>query len=296
MGETCTASQETLQGFDVRVLRTEAVELVVVPELGARVVSLRNLATGREWMWHPPGPLRLFRNRPGDGFETGTLVGWDECLPTIDPGRYAGRELLDHGEVWSVPWQLDEEAWGRSEIAAAVELPRWGLRFERTLRVRAGVVHAAYRLTNTVDRAAEYLWAMHPLLTIEPGDRLELPEASRTAALAAGLPLDLDFGGRHPAMAKVHLPAPGPAGAAVRNVRTGDSLILEWDSSENAMLGVWLTREAWLGYHQLALEPTCGNHDSLAVCGALGGCVGRLAASAVREWSVTLRVEPAPGE
>ena len=50
------------------VLSNEDVELAVVPELGAKIISLKDLRTGREWMWHPPGGLKLFRNLPGDDF------------------------------------------------------------------------------------------------------------------------------------------------------------------------------------------------------------------------------------
>jgi len=56
------------QGFEVYVLNSGKVELAVVPELGAKIISLKNLRTGREWMWHPSGGLKLFRNRLGDDF------------------------------------------------------------------------------------------------------------------------------------------------------------------------------------------------------------------------------------
>jgi hypothetical protein len=42
------------QGFAIHVLKNEEIEIAVVPELGARIISLMNLRTGREWMWHPP--------------------------------------------------------------------------------------------------------------------------------------------------------------------------------------------------------------------------------------------------
>ncbi len=93
----------TLQGFDVYHLGNEAVELAVVPELGARLVSLKDLRTGREWMWHPPGGLKLFRNRLGDDFSLSPLAGMDECPPTIAKCAWQGTELPDHGEVWSAP-------------------------------------------------------------------------------------------------------------------------------------------------------------------------------------------------
>ena len=47
------------QGFEVYELNNEEVELAVVPELGAKIVSLKNRRTGREWMWHPPDGLKI---------------------------------------------------------------------------------------------------------------------------------------------------------------------------------------------------------------------------------------------
>ncbi|MEI7911343.1 MAG: hypothetical protein WCK77_17050 [Verrucomicrobiota bacterium] len=110
------------QGFTVPVLQNAAVELAVVAELGAKVISLVNRTSGREWLWHPPGALALFRNRPGDDFATSTITGWDECLPTIAPCEHHGRALPDHGEVWSVPWQLDDDAWRRGVLKTPVHL------------------------------------------------------------------------------------------------------------------------------------------------------------------------------
>ena len=89
-------------GFAVYGLRSPSTEIRVAPELGAKILSLKNLETGREWMWRPPGLSRLFRNEPGDPFERSTLVGADECLPTVAPCRWKGLDLPDHGEVWSV--------------------------------------------------------------------------------------------------------------------------------------------------------------------------------------------------
>src|ERR1700690_4239136 len=88
-----------IQGFSVHVLNNEDVELAVVPELGAKIISLRNLRTGREWLWHPLDKVKLFKNHPGDEFCGSPLAGIDECLPTILPCAWRGRELPDHGEV-----------------------------------------------------------------------------------------------------------------------------------------------------------------------------------------------------
>jgi hypothetical protein len=46
LGNSCEVRQE--QGFAAYVLASPEVELVVVPELGARIISLQDLRTGRE--------------------------------------------------------------------------------------------------------------------------------------------------------------------------------------------------------------------------------------------------------
>src|ERR1041385_3849854 len=95
------------QGFEVFTLANNEIELGVVPELGGRIVSLKNLRTRREWLWHPLGGRKLFRNQAGDSFERSPLVGMDECLPTIAPCSWQQRNLPDHGELWTADWSVD---------------------------------------------------------------------------------------------------------------------------------------------------------------------------------------------
>ena len=73
--QTTKTFRRSEQGFDVFGLRNEAVELEVLPALGAKIISLRNLVTGYEWMWRPPAGMKLFRNQLGDDFAASTMTG-----------------------------------------------------------------------------------------------------------------------------------------------------------------------------------------------------------------------------
>jgi len=86
------------QSFEIYTLQNESLEISLVPALGAKVISLLNRKTGCEWMSSPRGGPRLFRNGWADDFAASTLVGWDECLPTIAPCVYKGRSVPDHLE------------------------------------------------------------------------------------------------------------------------------------------------------------------------------------------------------
>ena len=167
------------QGFEVYVLNTGEVELVVVPELGAKIISLKDLRTGREWMWHPPGGLKLFRNRPGDAFSQSPLAGADECMPTIAPCSWQGRELPDHGEVWNAPWKVDFDALENGILKTSVRLNISPFDFERTIELRGNEIQINYQLNNYSAAERQFLWAIHPLLRLQAGDQLELPASTR---------------------------------------------------------------------------------------------------------------------
>ena len=171
--------------FEICGLCNEFVEITVLPELGGRILSLRDRRSGREWMDRPEGQA-LFRNDYGDDFSKGTFAGADECLPTIDACRWEGRDLPDHGECWASAWTLDSTALDEGQIRTTLDLPRSPLCFERTVTLDAPHEKLAYRLTSRSDQPERCLWAFHPLYPLCPGDRLELPGNAPAPECAPG--------------------------------------------------------------------------------------------------------------
>lgn len=286
---TNNLARRQLQGFLVHVLGNEEVELVVVPELGARIISLRNLQTRREWLWHPQGHLKLFKNQPGDAFSSGPLVGVDECLPTILPCRWRGRALPDHGEVWSLPWQVDGEAWENGILKTTARLSISPLAIERAIELRGNEVHLGYTLSNLSTTEENFVWAIHPLLQLQAGDQLDLPDSTRallngegwTPSIAAAIPAGK--------CAKVFARPLTEGWAAIKNKAQGDRLEFAWDWTENNTLGLWLTRGGWHGHHHFALEPTNAGDDSLAVAAVRKVC-GVVPGGGSVTWQLCLRV------
>ena len=307
---TAFLSEES--GFGVYGLRSPSTEIRVAPELGAKILSLKNLETGREWVWRPPGPFRLFRNQPGDPFERSTLVGADECLPTVAPCKWKGRNLPDHGEVWSIPWTVDRHAWEQGRIKTTVATPVSPFVFERTIRLEENEVRLDYGIRSVSSEREPFIWAFHPLLEIVEGDRIELPADVRSARVesASGLPdiphgsvrswpepvpgveLErMDFGSYRPACAKMFVESPGEGRAAIVNSRTGESLTLEFDARQNPALGIWLTRGGWHGYEHVALEPTNLASDSLAEAAPRATSSSILPPGRERTWTIRLGLQ-----
>ena len=278
-----------LQGFGVYHLNSPRLALAVVPELGARIISLKDLKTQRDWMWYPGGSIQLFRNQPGDDFSSGPLVGIDECLPTILPCTWQGRLLPDHGEVWNGAWEVDTAAWNAGIMKTTISLAMSPLVFERSILLKDDVISMGYTLTNKSERQEHFVWAMHPLLRLIEGDRLELPNSTRQLLNGAGWVDNLAAAPGETNCAKAYAHPLSDGWAGIKNDLTGDSLRFSWDLRQNNCLGLWMTRGGWHGHHHLAIEPTNANDDSLAV--AFGrNCCGTVEAKGSVHWQVTIQV------
>src|SRR4051812_16779214 len=103
-------------GWPAWQLEDAQCSLIVLPDLGGKIVSIRSKSTGVEFLWQDP--TRPYR-RPiyADEFGNYDASGFDECFPTIAPAPYpeapwASIAIPDHGELWCTPWrseQLDEQ-------------------------------------------------------------------------------------------------------------------------------------------------------------------------------------------
>ncbi len=171
--------------------------VLVCPSLGARVLSLVDQWTGREWLVAGDPPAVDERGEPAGWsapdatFSGAAAYGWDECLPTVapcpDPADPGGPPLRDHGEQWGRPAEVAGDG-------AALPATWPGLRrpylFRRRLRLDGPRVVAEYELENRDSSELPVLWSMHPLLALEAGGRMEVEGlVSVRVSHAVGLPL-----------------------------------------------------------------------------------------------------------
>ena len=298
------------QDFAVVGLRTAVAELAIVPELGGRVISIRGRRTGREWCWHQPRPDWLWANQAYDDFGMSPQAGVDECVPSVARCEWRGRSIPDHGEVWFQNWRLDPAELAAGRLRSTVRLPVSPFVFTRTIRAEASDVFVfEYTLANLSNAAEPFLWSLHPLLNICPGDRLELPAGVRSLRLNGGLGVPIAFGDTwtypkpFPGVRLNRLEVPGkPPGcvkgfagplqegrAALVNDASGDRLELRWDAQVTPFLGLWLNR-GHAGFHHVALEPTNGAPDSLADAVGKWQQHGSVGPGGTVKWAVSWQV------
>lgn len=307
--------------FEALQVDTGPLSLVMVPELGGKVSSLKDQRSGREWLWrHPRLPYRPVAP-DGSYVELADTGGWDECFPTVAPcafplAPWRGAVLPDHGELWAqMPEVTVREADGQVTLIA-----RWRGRvlpyiFERAITASAGSarLQVAYLARNLSDSPLPFIWSQHPLLAIEPGMVLRLPAAARfncggarPAGLVApdGLAWPLQAGGHD--LSRLPGPQAGLAmklwsdplgpddGWAAMQAADGE-LRLSWDPARLPQVAVWLNLGAWAGdggapYYNLGLEPCLGAQDSLAEAITDRHLHGTLAPRSQREWSLDLEL------
>ena len=112
-----------LDGFEVIELANDAVRIAVMPALGAKVISLRYLPTGRERMWSRPRQPQFSRTAAGHAVRQGRWSERTSVCRRLRPCASARLSLPDHGEAWSESWELDRTALAAGRIRTRLRLP-----------------------------------------------------------------------------------------------------------------------------------------------------------------------------
>ena len=269
--------------------------LSVSPDFGARVLSLTDRNSGRQWLVTGSQSAETGEDAVYGADEA---VGWDECFPTVlSCDHPAWGRLRDHGALWGRRWLVDRA--DPDCIEARFETPRF--RFVRRLTVADAAVVADYSVTNLGPGPMPYLWSQHCLLATRPGDRIDL--AGHEKMRVGGDPLywpdhqGRDLGTVGPLedgfALKTYSETPHRASAAI--VGADGGITFEWE--DVPAFGLWLCYGGWPQgnpVHQVAMEPTTAPADDLAAADAAGHA-RTLGAHETHGWSVRITLT-APDE
>src|SRR5574338_1404879 len=163
--------ESSWQQLPAITLESPLMQVVIIPELGAKIVSLFDKRHQCEWLVSPMRPLK--KAAYGAIFKDQDMSGWDEMIPTIDACTLAGIELPDHGEVWSIPWTVEST---QSEARLSVSGVAMSYRLTRSAELVAdNFLQLNYTLQNTSEAPLPYLWAAHPQFAASAETRIMLP-------------------------------------------------------------------------------------------------------------------------
>ena len=265
-------------------LENEVIRIVVVPDLGAKIVSLFDKVHSYEWLVPPMRPLK--QTSYGADFVSQDMSGWDEMLPTIVACDWEGAHLPDHGEVWSIPWSLESAA---DALVLSVMGVAMSYRFSRSAALlEPNCLELHYSLTNTGKTACPYLWTAHPQFTADPQTRIILPpEVTQMVNVIESDPNWGKSGDTHlwpeaiaangdtqrldrVAPVETHscrkfyvMPEQPARWVGLANERLGCQLFMEWMPDEIPYLGLWVDEGKYNAVPVAAPEPSNGYYDSL---------------------------------
>jgi galactose mutarotase-like enzyme len=273
-------------------LQNDAVRVVVLPGVGAKIVSCADVRTGHEYVWRNPD--RAIVPPPyAAAFDQYDISGWDECFPGIGQcvypeGPWQGTVVPDHGELWTLPWHAEPQPDG---VRLWVHGARFPYTFEKRIALTDDGFATFYRVHNPTAFPFTCVWSTHPLFVATPQTRVLLPEGVRVR-------LEVSFTGRlGPLLAEhpwprtrdrrgqeVDLSLFGPEGqgeadklyttpvavgwAALHDGASDQWLAFTFDPAEVPLVGYWANRGGWppdRPCFNLALEPCSGCPDRLDI-------------------------------
>ncbi|WP_263367404.1 hypothetical protein [Edaphobacter bradus] len=155
-------------------IENSALRLACYPEYGGKLFSLTERSTGTEFLL-PPAAAYL-SNSAGSVFEDSDRGGFDECLPSVAACSASPHHLAvpDHGELWRTSWEIQNAS--AVELSMSATCPCSELQLARKATLDGSAIDFHYQLTNLGRETRNWLWSAHPLLFVEPGDQILLPD------------------------------------------------------------------------------------------------------------------------
>jgi galactose mutarotase-like enzyme len=168
------ASDHTVANAAAITLRSDELEVIIIPAEGGRIASLRSISSGLEFLTQARSDRQIIKPGLETAFQRGPCAGAEECLPTVGPcADCTGSPAPDHGDFWQIPWNVDSHDERRLEMhAVGFSRP---FRFERIIEVDGASLLLGYRIVNIGSMSYSFVYAWHPLFAVEAGDRVVLP-------------------------------------------------------------------------------------------------------------------------
>jgi galactose mutarotase-like enzyme len=285
-------------GLTHLAIGNEQIEAVFLPQLGSKMISLRNKKTGTEFLLANQSEDKIYQHAyHGADFSEYDASGYDECFPTVEASELTvennnGEKEIsfpDHGELWSKEWDYEIQP---NAILFFTEGVNAKYRIKKLIALKENRLVIDYSLLNMSDFPFYYIWSAHPLLAVEEGDRILLPEninklflnwASDDKIGTFGQyihPSALLIDGSEEDIFKIHSKDLGIAikgftdplnrgSAGLFRSRKDETLLVLFDNIKLPYLGIWLCYGGWpvdseRKHYTIALEPATGRPDSLS--------------------------------
>ena len=278
---TVSVSTSSVGGFSSLVIENSRLRAIIIPELGGRVWELLDRSNGRQWIWHR-NDVSLTAAATGDNYDDVWAGGWEELFPNDAPCRFEGRELPDHGEMWTMRWKVLEASSGPSavvELSAKSTVVKAACTKKFRLERDSNTLTVSYRIRSQEPRAFHFLFKQHLAIGIAPDCRLALPggrvqavDPAFSTVLPEPGPFDWPFAGTGADLIDLrNIPDPSSRArdfvyvrdlpetwCGVEDYRAGASIRMEFERRRMPYVWLFLAYGGWRDLYTAVLEP-CSN-------------------------------------
>ncbi len=275
-----TFTKSTLHSLARLELESEQLALTVLPEVGAKILTLIDKRTGKNLLWGNP---RIWPQKfPIDvNFDNYWCGGWDDAFPTADACEYKGESYPNLGELRSVHWEIDDcgasadQAWVKLSVFAPIS----PVKAIKTIAVYGDRVATRFELECLGPLPLEFLWGTHPSFPITPETKLIIPGKTGVVSIASHPSLGIS-GQSYPwpklgevDMSRVQRFEAGVhCGHYVTDLEDGwfavdtqgSGIVFDFPLKECPCLWLWLVYGGWRGYYHAIIEPWTGYPVNLA--------------------------------
>ena len=282
----------TVSGWEAHRLRTDELEVTVIPGKGGDVHSIRDRASALELLWTPRWGLRPPWALPLPGVPEALALdrsggGWNTMFPNA--GRASVEHGVDwgfHGETWLAPFDAQPVPGG---VRMSTALARSPFIVTKDVTVAGPRVTVTESVTHVGARPVDVLWCQHPAFgepLIGPATTVEItgcvvrpdmPEDIPPTEAPPRWPAHTEVDGSHHDLARLDADRSGVARlaflgsfdeeqvrASIRNPELGIGVELEWSRADFPFAWYWYEAGGrqdypWYGAaHSFALEPASG--------------------------------------
>lgn len=292
------------------VLDGEFLKVTVLP-YGGKIASVYHKDIGREFLYQRSGD-KYIASQYGDRFSDGEFSGFDDMFPTIDECIYAdypftNSVMPDHGEVWSMPWNVEVEKTAVNLNVHGVRLPYV---FQKRITIVDNVLNLDYQVKNLSTQSFGFIWAAHPLFNCSDRTRIVIPGAERIinvldnstrlgrygeihkwrGALKDGSFYDMSriHGNENNSYEKYYVLNEMDSGTASL-VDDESCVSLRYPIDKVPYLGVWINEGGYRDQYNVALEPCTGPMDALNI-GMKANRVPVLKGGDTYSWSLEVEI------
>ncbi len=269
--------------IDKACLENERISAALLPQLGGKLISLKDKRSGFEFLFqNPKGEYKL--RGAYDSFENYDASGFDDAFPNINESvsRVSGKDVHfpDHGEIWRTQMTADNDGHGIVLACRGKVLPYL---YQKKVSLMQTGLHLEYRIVNEGTFDIPCLWTMHDLVNYDRDMCLILPKSPDMVENVLSCAAYGNVGNKLPVNSAItHMPDQadcdmlkwylcGKVDTGVCGYEypsRGLRLMLKYDANKLPYLGFWCTLGGYRGDFNAALEPSTGYYDGIDIARA----------------------------